>query len=602
MKKNRSSKRIESPPVALSIEKKPEDAQLKSSKLITSLWYLAAILTFWSFGYTMLRGGDLWWHLAVGAWVVDHKALPLVDFWSFTREGQPWLQHEWLADLIYGIWARLFDVSSLVYWKWIILIATFVLLFYVVRSIGKEFISSYASVLLGIAIAAPFLDIRPHLYSLLGYVTLLILTLLPRHPPLYLPFVFLIWVNLHGGFFFGLMALSIILIVKTMKSDFVEWRRSAFIFAGCAIACLINPNGIYAFTYPLKYAFDKSSPFAKSIGEWQPPFAAGDMQSPLYPYAIGVFIAAVFFVLSARTYRKERGTPWIELALGFLTLAMSLTSRRFIPLFGISLSLLVGPVLGYLLAPRLRRIPKLIPALLAIFLGIIWLAPYPLKPYAFHYLVAEDNFPVEICNFIETNQLSGNLFAYYDWGGYLHYRTRGQMKVYIDGRADTVYDDQTLIRYSTVQGFRSGWEEIIESSSSNYVLWPRRKEEAQMGQLVTSGRWRVLYEDAVSILLVRSDFQLSSPLQPTNDSAYRRLASGIRNLEQRRYPEAEKDFRGAIDLQPHLQLACYSLVHAQASQGAKDQANGTLEHCQKIFPNRQKRKEFEEWMQQEARR
>jgi hypothetical protein len=597
MKKNKTSKKKERTPVVLPAEKNFEDVRIEPSKLITGFWHLAAILTFWSFGYTMLRGGDLWWHLAVGTWIVDHKSLPLVDFWSFTREGQPWLQHEWLADLIYSIWTRMFGVSSLVYWKWILLIATFTLLFHVVRCIGKEFISSYASVLLGMAIAAPFLDIRPHLYSQLGYVLLLSLTLLAKRPPLYLPLVFLIWVNLHGGFFFGLMALSIILFVKAFPGSFAERRRSVSIVLACVGASLINPNGIYAFTYPLKYAFDKESPFAKSIGEWRPPFEAGGIHSPLYPYAIGVFIAAVLFILLARSYRKERGMPWIELALGFLTLAMSLTSRRFIPLFGISLSLLVGPVLGHLLAPRLRRIPKLIPALLATVLGIIWLAPYPLKPYSFHYLVAEDNFPVEICNFIETNKLSGNIFAYYDWGGYLHYRTMGQMKVYIDSRADTVYDDQTLIRYSTVQGFRSGWEEIIDSSGSNYVLWPRRKEEAQMGQLVTSGRWRVLSDDAVSILLVRTDFQLSSPLQPTNDSAYRRLASGIRNLEQRRYPEAEKDFQSALDVQPHSQLACYSLVTAQASQGAKDKANETLGHCQKIFPNRQKRKEFEEWMQ-----
>jgi hypothetical protein len=598
MKKNKLAKKKESTLVASPIEKRPEDAQVEPSKLITGFWYLAAILTFWSFGYTMLRGGDLWWHLAVGTWIVDHKSLPLADFWSFTREGQPWLLHEWLADLIYSVWTRLFGVSSLIYWKWIIVIATFTLLFYVVRCLGKDFISSYASVVLGLAIAAPFLDIRPHLYSQLGYVLLLSLTLLPKRPPLYLPLLFLTWVNLHGGFFFGLMALAIILFVKAIPGNFAERRRSVSIFLACVAASLVNPNGIYAFTYPLKYAFDKESPFAKSIGEWQPPFEAGDIQSLLYPYAIGVLIAAVLFILLARTYRKERGLPWIELALGFLTLAMSLTSRRFIPLFGISQSLVVGPVLGYLMAPVLPRIPKLIPPLLATILGIIWLAPYPLKPYAFHYLVAEDNFPVESCNFIETNQLSGKIFAYYDWGGYLHYRTMGQMKVYIDSRADTVYDDQTLIRYSTVQGFRPGWEQIIESSGSNYILWPRRREEAQMGQLVTSGRWRVLYDDAVSILLVRSDFQLSSPLRPTNDSAYRRLASGIRNLEQHRYQEAEKDFQSALEVQPHLQLACYSLVTAQASQGAKDKANETLEHCQKIFPNRQKRKEFEEWMQE----
>lgn len=569
---------------------------LQSSKLTNPLWYVAAILSFWSFGYTIVRGGDLWWHIAVGNWIVNHKSLPLADSWSFTRQGQPWLQHEWLADFIYSLWVQWFGVSSLVYWKWMMIIATFALLFYVIHSISQDFISSYGSVLLGLAVAAPFLDIRPHLYTLLGYALLLFLTLLPRCPPLYLPLLFLFWVNLHGGFFFGLLALFVILFVITSRNHFAEWRRSAFIVAGCVIACLLNPNGISAFTYPLKYALDQTSPFTISIAEWHPPFEAGGIHSSLYPYAIGIFLSTVLFILLSRTYRKERGIPWVGLALGFLTLAMSLTSRRFVPLFGMSQSLVTGMVLGYLISPRLQRIPKLIPPIIATILGIVWLFPYPFKPYAFLYLVAEDNFPVEICNFIDTNQLSGNLFSYFDWGGYIHYRTMGRMKVYIDGRADTVYDNQTLLQYATVQGFRAGWEDIIETSGANYILWPRSKEGAQMAQLVNSGHWRILYDDAVSVLLVRSDFPLPSPLQPTSDSAYRRLASGTRNLEQRHFPEAEKDFQGALDLMPYLKLACYSLAQAQVSQSAIERAAQTLKHCQKIFPDKLKSKEFESLM------
>jgi len=63
--------------------------------------------------------------------------------------------------------------------------------------------------------------------------------------------------------------------------------------------------------------------------------------------------------------------------------------------------------------------------------GQPWLHPF--SPYALHYLTVEDAFPIETCNFIEANQLSGNMFSYYNWGGYLHLRTDGRMKVYIDG-------------------------------------------------------------------------------------------------------------------------------------------------------------------------
>ena len=530
-------------------------------------------------------GSDLWWHIATGRWIFVHRALPLIDSWSFTRAGQPWLQHEWLSDLVFQVWVSLFGLNSLVYWKWSILILTFLLLFHVARRLTSDPIASYVAVLVAVATAAPFLDIRPHLYSALGYVLLLCLTLLREKPPLYLPLIFLLWVNLHGGFFFGLMALTVLLLPSILSSRSSERRRTIIIWLASVLACLFNPNGIRAFTYPLKYAFDTSSPFAQAIGEWLSPFVAGGIRAPLYPYTIAIFLGASLVLLLKRVHRSQKST-WQALALGILTLAMSLTSRRFIILFAISQSLVVAPALAALIPERVQRIPKLAAPALAALLGFIWLLPYPLSPYAFHYLTVEDGFPIETCNFIEANQLLGNVFSYYNWGGYLHLRTDGRMKVYIDGRADTVYDNDTMLRYAVVQGFKTGWEEIIESSGAQYILWPRNEQGKPLAQLVTSGRWRVLFDDFASVLLVRSDQQPPGPMKPTSDSAYRRVTEGIKNLEQLRFDEAERDFRGALALMPYMRLACDSLTQVQALQGKKQEALQSLEQCQRIFPDR----------------
>src|SRR6266404_1934390 len=530
-------------------------------------------------------GSDLWWHIATGRWIVTHKALPLTDSWSFTRAGQPWLQHEWLSDLIFQLWVSLFGMNSLVYWKWSILILTFLLLFHLARRLTSDPLASYAAVLVAVATAAPFLDIRPHLYSALGYVLLLYLTLLREQPPLFLPLMFLLWVNLHGGFFFGLMALTVLLLPAILSSRSAVRRRTIIIWMASVLACLFNPNGIRAFTYPLRYAFDSSSPFAQAIGVWWSPLVSGGIKAPFYPYAIGIFLAASVVLLLKREHRSKKNT-WPALALGVLTLAMSLTSRRFIILFAISQSLVVAPALAVVIPVRVQRIPRLAAPALAALLGLIWLLPYPLSPYAFHYLTVEDAFPIDTCNFIEANQLSGNVFSYYNWGGYLHLRTDGRMKVYIDGRADTVYDNETMRRYAVVQGFKPGWEEIIESSGALYILCPRDEQGKPLAQLVTSGRWRVLFDDFASVLLVRSDQQPPGPLKPTADSAYRRVTEGIKNLEQQRFDEAERDFRGALALMPYMRLACDSLAQVQAQQGKNKEAVQSLENCQRIFPNR----------------
>lgn len=588
----KSSKEQSKPKIDI---KTAKHSWLRNSLLAARLWYLGALLSFWSFGYTVLGSSDLWWHIATGRWIIEHRSLPLTDPWSFTRAGLPWLQHEWLSDVIYQGWITLFGLRSLVYWKWSVLLLSFLLLFAIVRQLAREPISSYCSVLLAVAVAAPFLDLRPHLYTLLGYILLLYVALVRKRLLPFLPLLFLIWVNLHAGFFWGIIALSILLLASLISSPWKDRKRLIIIWALCVFVCLFNPNGASAFTYPLKYAFDSSSPF-KSLAEWLPPFTSGGIDSPLYPYGIAVFIIAGLFSALSGAYRRQKGIPIASLGLGLLTLAMSLTSRRFIPLFAISEALLVAPVLAHLLTPYAGRIPDTVAPVIAIVIGVIWMIPYPIAPHAFHYLASDDNFPIETCNFIDVNQLNGNIFAHYRWGGYLNYRTDGRMKVYIDSRADTVYDDQTYLRYATVQHYKLGWSEIIENSGAQYILWPRSREGQQMSQMLSSGRWRLLYDDFISVLLVRTDQQLPEQLKATSDSAYRRLRDGIQNLEQRRYVEAESSFQSALYLMPHLEFACYSLAQVKSLQGNKQEARAVIDECQKRFPNPVKLKAYEEFL------
>ena len=47
---------------------------------------------------------DVWWHLRTGQLILHDHAVPHTDPFSFTRFGQPWVNHEWLSDLLlYGL-------------------------------------------------------------------------------------------------------------------------------------------------------------------------------------------------------------------------------------------------------------------------------------------------------------------------------------------------------------------------------------------------------------------------------------------------------------------------------------------------------------------
>jgi hypothetical protein len=150
-----------------------------------ALWCIAGAILFLSFGYTEMQGSDLWWHIAAGREILQTKTLWMVDEWSFSSLGSVWRNHEWLADIIYYAWAQLFGVASLVYWKWLIVISTFGILQQVCYRTSGSFPASLLCAGAAIAIAAPFIDVRPHLYSLLNFSVLLLL-LLNRPPVIFL--------------------------------------------------------------------------------------------------------------------------------------------------------------------------------------------------------------------------------------------------------------------------------------------------------------------------------------------------------------------------------------------------------------------------------
>jgi hypothetical protein len=416
------------------------------------LWLLAALLTYWSFGFTTMMGSDLWWHLASGRWIWESRTLNFKDPWSFTHHGQPWQSHEWFSDVIFHAWSSLAGMATLVWWKWSVLVAAFGTVFAVLRKISGSSLAAYIASLIAIAVGAPFFDVRPQLYSILGFAVLLRLALVPSRWRWLLPIGFFLWVNLHGGFFFGLLALTTIFVLARLMGQ--STRNTLPLWLGCLVACLANPSGPDAFVFPLHYAVNPNSPYLR-IGEWKPPWEAGGIRSALYFPCIGLFLLAALATFLTGLHRKHPRLTFTGLALSLLTLAMSLKSRRFIPLFGIAQSLVLAPALaaltshlGQFLAKRFSRLQRpgswrLGLPVAAMALGAWWLAPYPLSSRSFLYLTSEDSFPVEALNVAQANKLTGKVFTFYEWGGYVDLRTDGALQVFIDGRADTVFSDQT---------------------------------------------------------------------------------------------------------------------------------------------------------------
>src|SRR5258706_11696291 len=60
-------------------------------------------------GNRLLIDPDTIWQITVGQWIIDHRAVPQTDVYSFTMRGQPWISTQWLAQ---GLFAKSYTIAG----------------------------------------------------------------------------------------------------------------------------------------------------------------------------------------------------------------------------------------------------------------------------------------------------------------------------------------------------------------------------------------------------------------------------------------------------------------------------------------------------------
>ena len=156
---------------------------------------------------------DLWRHLLVGRIVLQSGHLPLIDTFSYTAFGQPWRQHEWLAQTIMALLYGGFGVVGLKVLKMACAAATISLLAMGMAETGAP-ARVQRSILIVTALAlAPQMQFRPQLFSYVMLSLLFALMAAETYRGSSVLWVaipaFALWANLHGGFVVGLGALAV---------------------------------------------------------------------------------------------------------------------------------------------------------------------------------------------------------------------------------------------------------------------------------------------------------------------------------------------------------------------------------------------------------
>src|ERR1051326_679172 len=157
-------------------------------------------------GARLLNDPDVYWHIAVGRWMVEHRAFPHVDMFSATVAGAPWIAKEWLSQLLYA------GAHAVAGWSGVVILAAcaaaagFALLAdFLLQKLAP--LAAPPLVGAGFVLVAPHLQARPHALALplmVVWVGVLVNAVDHRRaPPLALLPVMTLWANLHGSFTLG---------------------------------------------------------------------------------------------------------------------------------------------------------------------------------------------------------------------------------------------------------------------------------------------------------------------------------------------------------------------------------------------------------------
>jgi hypothetical protein len=305
------------------------------------LWFGAGLfLLFVIGGNRALQDADTYWQTAIGQWIIDHRAVPTVDVYSFTRPGAPWISSSWLAQVLFAASYAAIGWAGPVILAASGTAASFALL---VHALCRRFTATHAVI---VAMAAAVLSahhflVRPHVLAMpvmVAWVIGLVNASDERRAPSFwlLPLIAL-WANLHGGFVLGLaliapFALDAVWNAGASQRFPLTLRWAAF--ALCAlIASWITPYG-WNSLLAARQILDLGGALAL-IPEWQPV----DFSS------LGPFEICLLAAFGAALWRGVvLSPPRILLVLGLLHMALSHT--RNIEVFALLTPLVVAKPLS----------------------------------------------------------------------------------------------------------------------------------------------------------------------------------------------------------------------------------------------------------------
>ena len=203
---------------------------------------------------------DIWWHLKVGDWIVQHAAFPHNGILSRTAATRPWIAYSWGFEVLLSRFYAWFGLVGIGLYGTLLTLAVAFSVYWMARRLSGRF---WMSCVLAATTCYSFLFLmmpRPVFFSIiLSCVSLTLILQAQRHGRMqalyWLPLIFFLWANLHIQFIYGLAVLGLFVAINAaqrlgsrlgiapafLESPTLPLPPLIGVFAGCVLATVDQP-------------------------------------------------------------------------------------------------------------------------------------------------------------------------------------------------------------------------------------------------------------------------------------------------------------------------------------------------------------------------
>ena len=391
-----------------------------------------------------LSNPDLFWHLSAARRIRELGALPVADWLSGTRAGTAWVDFEWACQILFGALYRNGGVFSLWIFKATLMAASACILLKTIQLYTDSVPLRYSALTLWGAASLTRSDIRPELFSLIGF-GLVFLALERRRlglkvlGPGWFVLLFCVWGNLHPGFVYGLALIGLYAAAETAERlRLILWKSphalpsgpSLWLYlAGGTVGCLLQLYGIANLKVIWRHWQDMEH-LEVHISEWRSIRLDDPWHLPFWIVLFSGFGAALLLL------RRRRWLPLGPLA-ALLFFGFSASQHSRMAAYSVACAV---PLIVYFLhkAGITKDTPVqrwLLTMLLVVFASFTLACSLR---YRFTQVIFNDHFlPRRAAEFLDRQggELPRRrLYNPWGWGGYLGWRLYPQYLVFQDGR------------------------------------------------------------------------------------------------------------------------------------------------------------------------